>query len=67
MYVIQYDAALNDKKKMMNIALEKRRNGKIEKVWSLDGKNIKTSPSGSPREMYSKEDKNCKKVNNFTI
>lgn len=45
------------RKEMMSLAAEKRKNRKIEKVWSLDGKIfIKTSPTGSPRQMFSKDD-----------
>ena len=44
-------------KEMMSLVAEKRKNRKIEKVWSLDGKIfIKTSPTGSPRQMFSKDD-----------
>ena len=42
---------------MMSLAVEKRHDGKINKVWTLDGKIfIKTTPTGNPRRMFSLED-----------
>ena len=44
-------------KEMMSLAVEKRHDGKINKVWTLDGKIfIKTTPTGNPRQMFSLED-----------
>ena len=41
---------------MMRLAVEKRHDGKINKVWILDGKIfIKTTPTGNPRQMFSLE------------
>lgn len=45
------------RKEMMRLAIEKRYDGKINKVWTLDGKIfIKTTPTGNPRQMFSIED-----------
>ena len=45
------------RKEMMSLAVEKRHDGKINKVWTLDGKIfIKTTPTGNPRLMFSLED-----------
>ena len=45
------------RKEMMSLAVEKRHDGKINKVWTLDGKIfIKTTPTGKPRQMFSLED-----------
>ena len=45
------------RKEMMHLAVEKRYDGKINKVWTLDGKIfIKTTPTGNPRQMFSIED-----------
>lgn len=45
------------RKEMMSLAVEKKRDGKINNVWTIDGKIfIKTSPMGNPRQMYSIED-----------
>ena len=45
------------RKEMMGLAVEKRHDGKINKVWTLDGKIfIKTTPTGNPRQMFSVED-----------
>lgn len=45
------------RKEMMGLAVEKRRDGKVNKVWTLDGKIfIKTTPTGNPRQMFSLED-----------
>ena len=45
------------RKEMMLLAVEKRYDGKINKVWTLDGKIfIKTTPTGNPRQMFSIED-----------
>ena len=45
------------RKEMMSLAVEKRHDGKINKVWTLDGKIfIKTTPTGNPRQMFSLED-----------
>jgi len=45
------------RKEMMSLALQKKNDQKITNAWSLDGKIfVKTSPSGQPRRMYSKED-----------
>ena len=44
-------------KEMMSLTVEKRHDGKINKVWTLDGKIfIKTTPTGNPRQMFSLED-----------
>ena len=45
------------RKEMMHLGVEKRYDGKINKVWTLDGKIfIKTTPTGNPRQMFSIED-----------
>ena len=45
------------RKEMINLALEKKKYGKILSTWTLDGKVfIKTSPDGRPRRMFSKEE-----------
>ena len=45
------------RKEMMGIAVEKKHDGKIYNVWTLDGKIfIKTNPMGNPRQMFSIED-----------
>ena len=53
------------RKEMMSLAIEKRHDGKINKVWTLDGKIfIKTAPTGNPRQKFSIEDvKELKEVN----
>ena len=44
-------------KEMMGLCCRKRHDGKINKVWTLDGKIfIKTTPTGNPRQMFSVED-----------
>ena len=41
----------------MRLAVEKRHDGKINKVWTLYGKIfVKTTPMGNPRQMFSLED-----------
>lgn len=45
------------RKEMMSLAVEKRHDGKINKVWTLDCKIfIKTTPTGIPRQLFSVED-----------
>jgi len=48
------------RKEMLSLAVEKRHDGKINKVWTtkcVDGKIfIKTTPTGIPRQMFSVED-----------
>ena len=45
------------RKEMMGLAVKKRHDGKINKVWTLDGKIfIKTTPTGNPHQMFSLED-----------
>ena len=45
------------RKEIMSLAVEKRHDGKISKVWTLDGNIfIKTTPTGNPRQMFSLED-----------
>ena len=42
---------------MMRLAVEKRHDGKINKVWTIDGKIfIKTTPTGNPQQMFYLED-----------
>ena len=57
------------RKEMMGLAVEKRYDGKINKVWTLDGKIfIKTTPTGNPRQMFSVEDvKELSKVNRLNL
>ena len=44
------------RREMMGLAVEKKNNGKFQKVWSLDGKIfMKTSPTGNPRQIHSIE------------
>ena len=44
-------------KEMMCLTVEKRHDGKINKVWTLDDKIfIKTTSTGNPRQMFSLED-----------
>ena len=41
----------------MSLAIEKRHGGKINKVWTVDGKIfVKTTPTGNPRQIFAIED-----------
>ena len=45
------------RKEIMSLAVEKRHDGKINKVWTLDCKIfIKTTPTGILRQLFSVED-----------
>ena len=44
-------------KEMMGLAVEKRHDRKVNKVWTFDGKIfMKTTPMGNPCQMFSVED-----------